>query len=178
MSDKILYALARPLLFSLDPEAAHNLTLPSLKRAADCGITKLIARPQADPRTVMGLTFPNPVGLAAGLDKDALSTITMNSPGYPIAEGAYDPVARLEHMDLMGIDQVMLLPTFCGMNYTSIKDPEAALDEVQPVAHCETDSVVGQPAHVRRVDAGHHRVRALHAHGERGGAAGRLSPDR
>jgi predicted TIM-barrel fold metal-dependent hydrolase len=62
-----------------------------------------------------------------GLDKDALASITMNSPGYPIAEGAYDPVARLAHMDLMGIDQVMLLPTFCGMTYTCIKDPTAAL---------------------------------------------------
>lgn len=62
-----------------------------------------------------------------GLDKDALSSITMNSTGYPISEGAYDPVARLAHMDAMGIDQVMLLPTFCGMTYTCIKDPAAAL---------------------------------------------------
>jgi predicted TIM-barrel fold metal-dependent hydrolase len=62
-----------------------------------------------------------------GIDRDALSTITMNSPGYPIAEGAYDPRIRLAHMDLMGIDQVMLLPTFCGMTYTCIGDPRAAL---------------------------------------------------
>lgn len=70
MSNKLLYALARPLLFSLDPETAHNLTLPALKRAAALGLTGLIARPQPDPRNVMGITFPNPVGLAAGLDKD------------------------------------------------------------------------------------------------------------
>ena len=70
MSDKLLYALARPLLFSLDPEAAHNLTLPALRRAAELGLTGMVRKPKPDPRTVMGITFPNPVGLAAGLDKD------------------------------------------------------------------------------------------------------------
>jgi len=58
------YALARPLLFSLDPEAAHHLAL-RLSRFA------LRASVPDRPVTVMGLHFPNPVGLAAGLDKDA-----------------------------------------------------------------------------------------------------------
>lgn len=70
MSDTLLYSLARPLLFSLDPERAHNLTLASLKHAAALGLTRHITRPAPDPRTVMGIHFPNPVGLAAGLDKD------------------------------------------------------------------------------------------------------------
>ncbi|WP_016835661.1 quinone-dependent dihydroorotate dehydrogenase [Herbaspirillum lusitanum] len=70
MSDKFLYALARPLLFSLDAESAHHLTLPALRRAAALGLTGLFSKPAADPRTIMGVTFPNPVGLAAGLDKD------------------------------------------------------------------------------------------------------------
>ncbi|HEX9171863.1 MAG TPA: quinone-dependent dihydroorotate dehydrogenase [Telluria sp.] len=70
MSDKLLYALARPLLFSLDAETAHNLTLPALRRAAEMGLTRSIPKPAPDPRKVMGITFPNPVGLAAGLDKD------------------------------------------------------------------------------------------------------------
>jgi len=70
VSDKFLYALARPLLFSLDAESAHHLTLPALRRAAALGLTGLFSKPAADPRTVMGVTFPNPVGLAAGLDKD------------------------------------------------------------------------------------------------------------
>jgi len=70
VSDKFLYALARPLLFSLDAESAHHLTLPALRRAAALGLTGFINKPAADPRTVMGVTFPNPVGLAAGLDKD------------------------------------------------------------------------------------------------------------
>ena len=70
MSTKLLYACARPFLFSMDPEGAHNLTLPLLKDVASLGLAKLICRPDADPHQVMGITFPNPVGLAAGLDKD------------------------------------------------------------------------------------------------------------
>jgi dihydroorotate dehydrogenase len=70
MSDKLLYALTRPLLFSLDAESAHNLTLPALRRAAALGLTRALPRPAEDARTVMGIRFPNPVGLAAGLDKD------------------------------------------------------------------------------------------------------------
>lgn len=95
MSDKLLYALARPLLFSLDPEAAHNLTLPSLKRAADCGLTRLIAQPAADPRTVMGITFPNPVGLAAGLDKDGAYIDGLAALGFGFIEvGTVTPRAQ------------------------------------------------------------------------------------
>ena len=70
MSIRLLYAIARPVLFSLDAEVAHNLTLPALQHAAHLGLDKLLNRPQSDPRVVMGVTFPNPVGLAAGLDKD------------------------------------------------------------------------------------------------------------
>jgi dihydroorotate dehydrogenase len=70
MCDKFLYTLARPVLFALDPENAHALTMTSLKYAAALGVSRLLPRPKADPRTVMGITFPNPVGLGAGLDKD------------------------------------------------------------------------------------------------------------
>lgn len=66
-----MYPLFRNALFALDPEAAHHLTLDGLKRACSLGLGALIAkRLPDDPRTVMGLTFPNPVGLAAGLDKN------------------------------------------------------------------------------------------------------------
>ena len=70
MCDKFLYTLARPILFSLDPENAHTLTMKSMKCAAALGATALLPKPKTDPRTVMGITFPNPIGLAAGLDKD------------------------------------------------------------------------------------------------------------
>ena len=70
MSEKLMYSLARPFLFMMDAEDAHNFSLPALRRAQALGLTKLLPTPVADPRTVMGITFPNPVGLAAGLDKD------------------------------------------------------------------------------------------------------------
>ncbi|KIF81332.1 quinone-dependent dihydroorotate dehydrogenase [Noviherbaspirillum autotrophicum] len=95
MSDKLLYALTRPLLFSLDPETAHNVALPALKHAAACGLTSLIARPQPDPRTVMGITFPNPVGLAAGLDKDGAYIDGLAALGFGFIEvGTVTPRAQ------------------------------------------------------------------------------------
>lgn len=70
MSTKFLYALARPFLFSMDAETAHHFTMSMLKNATNLGLGNLIEKPSATPRIVMGITFPNPVGLAAGLDKD------------------------------------------------------------------------------------------------------------
>jgi len=95
MSDKLLYALARPLLFSLDPETAHNLTLPALRRAAALGLTGVVKKPKPDPRTVMGITFPNPVGLAAGLDKDGAYIDGLAALGFGSIEiGTVTPRAQ------------------------------------------------------------------------------------
>lgn len=64
------YPLARRALFQLDAETAHHATLDWLSVAAKLGLADLFAPPPvSDPVTVMGLTFPNRVGLAAGLDK-------------------------------------------------------------------------------------------------------------
>ena len=66
-----LYPLLRPLLFSLDPETAHEVTLKLLKVAYLSGLGKLIYPGIEDkPVNVMGLSFKNPVGLAAGMDKN------------------------------------------------------------------------------------------------------------
>lgn len=68
----MLYSLLRPLLFALDPEIAHDLALASFDAAAATGFAQLVApRVRAAPVRAMGLTFPNPVGLAAGMDKNA-----------------------------------------------------------------------------------------------------------
>lgn len=85
VSDKLLYALARPLLFAMDPESAHNLTLPCLRRAAQWGLVH-VQQPAPDPRQLMGLTFPNPVGLAAGLDKDGAYIDGLASLGFGFIE--------------------------------------------------------------------------------------------
>ncbi|RJF99130.1 quinone-dependent dihydroorotate dehydrogenase [Noviherbaspirillum saxi] len=95
MSDKLLYSLARPFLFSLDPEAAHNLTLPWLRRAAALGLTRVMPRPEKDARTVMGISFPNPVGLAAGLDKDGAYIDGLAALGFGSIEiGTVTPRAQ------------------------------------------------------------------------------------
>ena len=66
-----LYPLLRPLLFSLDPETAHEVTLKLLNVAHVSGLGKLIYPAIEDkPVNVMGLGFKNPVGLAAGMDKN------------------------------------------------------------------------------------------------------------
>jgi dihydroorotate dehydrogenase len=66
-----LYPLLRPLLFKLNPEAAHYATLKLLDMAAASGISQaLYPEIPATPVEVMGLKFKNPVGLAAGLDKN------------------------------------------------------------------------------------------------------------
>ncbi len=66
-----MYSLVRPVLFYLDPETAHDITLGGLNVLHSLGLAGITApHPAADPRTVMGLVFPNPVGLAAGLDKN------------------------------------------------------------------------------------------------------------
>ena len=86
MSNKLLYALARPLLFSLDAERAHHLVLSLLKSASGLGLTGLIPTPAPDPRTVMGLQFRNPVGLAAGLDKDGACIDGLAALGFGFVE--------------------------------------------------------------------------------------------
>ncbi|PKD39735.1 dihydroorotate dehydrogenase (quinone) [Methylomonas sp. Kb3] len=66
-----LYPLLRPLLFSLDPETAHHVTLDLLKLAQRSGLSVLSKPKVSDkPVEVMGLNFKNPLGLAAGLDKN------------------------------------------------------------------------------------------------------------
>ena len=65
------YTLLRPALFSLDPETAHHLTLKLLKLAEQTGLSALSRASSIDkPVEVMGLHFKNPLGLAAGLDKN------------------------------------------------------------------------------------------------------------
>jgi dihydroorotate dehydrogenase len=81
-----LYAIIRPVLFQLDAECVHDLTLKSLKVAQQLGALKFIKQPICAPRQVMGLTFPNPVGLAAGLDKNGAVIDAMAALGFGFIE--------------------------------------------------------------------------------------------
>lgn len=67
----MLYSLLRSVFFSMDAESAHHLGMEGMKTAQRLGLIRLLAYPVPDkPRRVMGIDFPNPVGLAAGLDKN------------------------------------------------------------------------------------------------------------
>jgi dihydroorotate dehydrogenase len=81
------YSLVRPLLFQLDPERAHRVTMHALELAYRMGLTGLIARrPVSSPRKIMGLDFPNPVGLAAGLDKNGAHIDALAGLGFGFIE--------------------------------------------------------------------------------------------
>ncbi len=81
------YSLLKPLLFQLDAETAHDLTLKSLKYAEKSGVLKLCpVAPVCQPRQVMGITFPNAVGLAAGLDKNGAVIDGMAALGFGFVE--------------------------------------------------------------------------------------------
>ena len=80
----MLYSLARPLLFSLAPERAHELTLSLLKSSHKMGLMR--QNVAAKPVTCMGIEFPNPVGLAAGLDKNGAYIDALASQGFGFIE--------------------------------------------------------------------------------------------
>ncbi|HEY3327282.1 MAG TPA: quinone-dependent dihydroorotate dehydrogenase [Novimethylophilus sp.] len=82
-----MYNLIRPLLFRLDAERAHHFTLQSLAIVHRLGLSGLIPdAPSCRPRQVMGLTFPNPVGLAAGLDKNGAYIDALAALGFGFIE--------------------------------------------------------------------------------------------
>ncbi len=83
----MFYTLARPILFALDPERAHDIALWTLSIVARLGLARrLSGRAISAPTTVMGLTFPNPVGLAAGLDKNAEYIDALSHLGFGFLE--------------------------------------------------------------------------------------------
>jgi dihydroorotate dehydrogenase len=80
-----VYGLARPLLFALDAERAHDVTLALLDAGARVGLPPA-RTPPANPVRVMGLDFPNPVGLAAGLDKNGAHIDALARLGFGFLE--------------------------------------------------------------------------------------------
>ena len=82
-----MYGLSRPFLFAFDAERAHALGLASLEAAYRTGLNPLLAtRPKALPTKAFGLTFPNPVGLAAGLDKNGAHIDALMALGFGFVE--------------------------------------------------------------------------------------------
>ena len=90
------YPLARQALFALDAEAAHEATLSALQRAYECSFTRgLMHNRVVAPTTLMGLALQNPVGLAAGLDKNGAHIDAMGNLGFGFIEvGTVTPRAQ------------------------------------------------------------------------------------
>ncbi|MEH6579357.1 MAG: quinone-dependent dihydroorotate dehydrogenase [Amphritea sp.] len=83
----MLYQLARSLLFKLDPETSHDLSLSTMNMMATLGLNKVLgAQSLSLPVEVMGIEFPNPVGLAAGLDKNGVAIDGMGALGFGFVE--------------------------------------------------------------------------------------------
>lgn len=83
----MLYAPLRPLLFRLEAERAHSFTLALFDAAHALGLTRLaLSRLPSSPVQAMGLTFPNPVGLAAGLDKNGEHVDPLATLGFGFIE--------------------------------------------------------------------------------------------
>lgn len=81
------YALARPLLFAIDPERAHDLTLASLDALAATGALRVAAGARVDdPVELLGLRLANRVGLAAGLDKNGAHVDALAQLGFGFVE--------------------------------------------------------------------------------------------
>jgi dihydroorotate dehydrogenase len=81
--------IVRPLLFSIDPETAHNFAIAFLRRASQVELALRGFRrfqPAAKPKTVFGVSFPNPVGLAAGFDKDGVALPALAALGFGFIE--------------------------------------------------------------------------------------------
>src|SRR6266540_7465594 len=81
--------LVRPLLFSLEAEAAHHFTIASLARASHFDPALRVLKrfaPPSKPKTLFGLTFPNPIGLAAGLDKNGVALPAWAALGFGFIE--------------------------------------------------------------------------------------------
>jgi len=81
------YPLIRRTLFAMEPEAAHEATMTALQKAYDCRVTRALSHqlPLA-PTVVMGLPLKNPVGLAAGLDKDGAHIDALGNLGFGFIE--------------------------------------------------------------------------------------------
>ena len=90
----MLYSFLRPLLFKLDPEVAHDVTLSAIEKAFKFGLLKRQTIP-CQQRHIMGITFPNPIGLAAGLDKNGTHLDALSALGFGFIEiGTVTPRAQ------------------------------------------------------------------------------------
>ena len=92
----MLYKLAKSVLFQMQPETAHHLIMENLDWVTSFGLHKLLTHtPPEDPVEVMGIRFPNTIGLAAGMDKDGERVSAFGALGFGHVEiGTITPLAQ------------------------------------------------------------------------------------
>lgn len=137
----LLYPLLRPLLFRLNPETAHSLTLNTLKWLS-YGSQHHIHPPSA-PQQIMGMTFPNPVGLAAGLDKDGAYIDALATLGFGFIEiGTVTPRPQAGNPQprLFRLPKAQALINRMGFNNQGI---DACIANIQGSQFCARGGVLG-----------------------------------
>ncbi|MEE8060020.1 MAG: quinone-dependent dihydroorotate dehydrogenase [Pseudomonadales bacterium] len=136
-----MYSLLRKLLFCLPTETSHYLSLDAIKLIERVKLTGLVAaKPAAHPVTVMGLDFPNPVGMAAGLDKNAQYIDGLAALGFGFIEvGTVTPLAQPGNptprlFRLPAAEAIINRMGFnnCGVDYL-----------VEQVKRCKFDGILG-----------------------------------
>ena len=129
--------IIRPLLFSLDPETAHCVTLDALQASYRLGLTSLFAKkPTAPTRKVMGLDFPNPVGLAAGMDKNGAYIDALAGLGFGFIEiGTVTPLPQPGNPKprLFRLPQANAIINRMGFNNNGV---DALIANVQRAEYC------------------------------------------
>ena len=109
------YGLARPFLFGLDPEAAHELTMESLARTQRTPLTCLFGSSRvSDPITLAGLNFPNRVGMAAGLDKNARVIDALGAMGFGFVGADHIKISHHTYNEVESLAPIASLQNFIG----------------------------------------------------------------
>jgi dihydroorotate dehydrogenase len=138
------YPLLRPWLFSLDAEKAHNLTLSNLDRAQRWGLLRcLVEQPAPDPRHLCGITFPNPVGLAAGLDKDGKHIDALAALGFGFLEiGTVTPKPQAGNPKprMFRLPEAQAIINRMGFNNDGV---DACVKRVRDSAYWQNGGIVG-----------------------------------
>lgn len=153
-----MYTLFRRILFTLPPETAHQVALAGLDLSAGSGLLKPFVQPPRDlPVKVMGLDFPNPVGLAAGLDKNADHLQGLGALGFGFIEVGTvtpqpqpgNPAPRMfrlpEHGAIInrmgfnneGLDH--LVSKVANRRYTGVLGINVGKNKVTPAEEAESD---------------------------------------
>jgi len=137
----IIYPFVRRFFFSLDAEKAHLIGLKSIKLLHSAKLSRMIfGQPVKAPKTVMGLNFPNAVGLAAGLDKNGDYIDGLAAVGFGFVEiGTVTPRPQPGNPQprLFRIPEAQAIVNRMGFNNKGVEHL------VQQVKQAQTDAIIG-----------------------------------